>query len=62
MIKELLKLGVKTKIVSQRMLIYYETIDIIKYLQLICFHKEIFLLHITKLTALKVIVLLLVLI
>ena len=42
------------------MLIYYETVDIIKYLQVVVINKEALILGVTKLTVFKMLVLLLI--
>ena len=64
LIKQFLKLGTQTNIIDKKVLLYYETFDIIKYCKMIYVHgipESLFIYSITKLNVMKLIVILLIL-
>lgn len=62
MIRQILRLGTNLNVIDKKVLVLYETFDIIKYVKYIIVEKELILLTFTELNVMKLIVLLLLLI
>ena len=62
MIRQILRLGTNLNVIDKKVLVLYETFDIIKYVKYIIIEKELILLTFTELNVMKLIVLLLLLI
>jgi hypothetical protein len=58
----LLKLGVQSKLFDEKLLLYYETFDILKYCHAVYVQEHIIIFSFTKLTVLKILAILLILI
>lgn len=62
MIRQILRLSTNLNVIDKKVLVLYETFDIIKYAKYIIIEKELILLTFTKLNVMKLLVLILLLI
>lgn len=62
MIRQILRLSTNLNVIDKKVLVLYETFDIIKYAKYVIIEKELVLLAFTKLNVMKLLVLILLLI